>query len=41
MEKAKVKMTNWELYVRDGRYNLSGTADNHQKLVRNVYIDRT
>ena len=41
MEKAKVKMTNWELYVHDGRYNLSGTADNHPKLGRNVYIDRT
>lgn len=27
MKKAKVTMRNWEPYVYDGEYNLSGTAD--------------
>lgn len=41
MEKSIVNMTNWELYVYDGRYNLSGTADNHPSLGKNVYISYT
>ena len=36
MEKAKVTMRNWKPYVYDGEYNLSGTADVHPRLGRNV-----
>ena len=41
MEKATVNMTNWELYVYEERYNLSGTADNHPSLGKNTYVSRT
>lgn len=41
MEKATVNMRNWQLYVYDERYNLSGTADCHPKLGRNVNISHT
>ena len=41
MEKAKVMMRNWEPYVYDGEYNLSGTADVHPRLGRNVYVATT
>ena len=41
MKKAKVTMRNWEPYVYDGKYNLSGTADVHPRLGRNVYVATT
>lgn len=41
MEKATVNMTNWELYVYDERYSISGTADNHPSLGKNTYVSRT
>ena len=41
MEKAIVNMSNWELYVFEGRYNLSGTADYHPSLGKNAYIAQT
>ena len=41
MKKAKVTMRNWEPYVYDGEYNLSGTADVHPRLGRNVYVATT
>ncbi len=41
MEKAKVTMRNWEPYVYDGEYNLSGIADAHPRLGRNVYVATT
>ena len=37
----KVTMRNWEPYVYDGEYNLSGTADVHPRLGRNVYVATT
>lgn len=39
--KAIVNMTNWELYVYDERYNLSGLADNHPSLGKSAYVSRT
>lgn len=41
MEKSIVNMSNWELYVFEGRYNLSGTADYHPSLGKNAYIGQT
>ena len=41
MEKAVVTMRNWELYVYDNRYNLSGVADKHPSLGKDVYISYT
>ena len=41
MEKATVNMINWQLYVYDGVYNLSGQADNHPKLGKNTYVSYT
>ncbi len=41
LEKAIVNMVNWELYVYNERYNLSGTADMHPKLGRGVYVSYT
>lgn len=41
MEKAIVNMSNWELYVYNERYYLSGIADKHPKLGRNTYIAYT
>lgn len=41
MSKATVNMTNWELYVYEERYTLSGTADNHPALGKNTYVSRT
>lgn len=41
MKKSTVNMTNWEVYVYEERYNLSGTADNHPSLGKNVYVSRT
>lgn len=41
MDKAIVNMSNWELYVHDEHYNLSGIAEIHPRLGRNVYVRRT
>ena len=41
MGKAVVTMTNWELYVYEGRYNLSGNADNHPRLGKGTYVAHT
>ncbi len=41
MDKPTVNMTNWELYVYEDRYSLSGTADFHPVLGKNAYISRT
>lgn len=41
MSKATVNMTNWELYVCEEHYILSGTADNHPALGKNTYVSRT
>lgn len=40
-EKAKVTMRNWQVYVYDGQYNLSGTADEHPRLGTNTYVGQT
>lgn len=39
--KAIVNMTNWQLYVYEDHYSLSGTADNHPSLGKNTYVSRT
>ena len=41
MSKATVNMTNWELYVYEEQYSLSGTADNHPSLGKNTYVSKT
>ena len=41
MEKATVKMKNWELSIMRGRCNLSGIADNHPRLGKDAYIGHT
>lgn len=41
MGKATVHMSNWQLYIYDGVYTLSGTADNHPSLGKNAYVSRT
>lgn len=41
MEKAVVNMTNWELYVYNDRYNLSGIADSHPNLGKDAYVRST
>lgn len=41
MEKAIVNMSNWELYVYNEKYCLSGIADKHPKIGRNTYIGHT
>lgn len=41
MSKATVMMRNWELYYYKGVYNLSGTADDHPSLGKNVYVSGT
>ena len=41
MDKATVNMTNWELYVYEDHYSLSGTADIHPALGKNVYVSQT
>ena len=41
MEKQKVNMTDWELYIYDNRYNLSGVAECHPRLGRNAYVAYT
>lgn len=41
MGKAIVNMKNWELYVYDEHYNLSGTADKHPTIGINAYVSRT
>lgn len=41
MEKAVVNMTNWELYVYNDEYNLSGIADSHPNLGKDAYVGRT
>lgn len=35
-EKAKVTMRNWEVYVYDGGYNLSVTADEHPEYLEEL-----
>lgn len=39
--KAIVNMTDWQLYVYDDEYSLSGTADNHPSLGKNTYVAYT
>ena len=41
MSKATVNMTNWELYVYEEQYSLSGIADNHPSLGKNTYVSKT
>lgn len=41
MEKATVNLSNWQIYVYDGRYNLSGQCDYHPVLGKNSYVSRT
>ncbi len=41
MGKPVVEMKNWELFVNNGKYALSGTTDNHPGFGRNAYISRT
>lgn len=41
MNKATVNMTNWQLYVYNDDYSLSGTADRHPSLGKSTYISRT
>ncbi len=41
MGKPFVEMRNWELFVSNEKYILSGTADNYPNFGRNVYISRT
>lgn len=41
MQKPKVNMSNWQLYVHDNEYNLSGTADHHPSLGNNIYVAQT
>ncbi|MDO5155599.1 MAG: hypothetical protein Q4D51_06505 [Eubacteriales bacterium] len=41
MDKIIVNMTNWEIMVRDGKYNLSGTADFHPILGKYAYVAHT
>ena len=41
MEKTIVNMKNWKLRIREGNYNLSGIADNHPQLGKEVYIGYT
>lgn len=41
MEKATVNMKNWKLRIKEGNYNLSGIADNHPRLGKEVYIGYT
>lgn len=41
MGKTIVNMTNWELFVKNNRYNLSGFADKHPTLGENAYVAHT
>lgn len=41
MNKAIVNMTNWELYVYDEYYSLSGIADRHPTIGNNAYVSQT
>lgn len=41
MNKATVIMTNWQLYVYNEDYSLSGTANHHPSLGKNIFISRT
>lgn len=41
MEKQVVNMTNWQLFVHNNEYNLSGTAEHHPSLGNNVYVAQT
>ncbi|MDD6657527.1 MAG: hypothetical protein PUE95_09595 [Lachnospiraceae bacterium] len=41
MNKATVNMTNWQLYVYNDKYSLSGTADHHPYMGKNAYVSRT
>ncbi len=41
MAKATVNMTNWQVYVYEDQYNLSGVADNHPSLGKNTYVAYT
>ena len=38
MDKARVNMTNWQLYVYNEEYTLSGRADRHPELGKDAYI---
>lgn len=41
MSKPEVIMTDWELYIYDNRYQLTGTAINHPRLGRWTYVSYT
>lgn len=41
MKKATVNMSEWELYIYNGEYNLSGIADNHPTIGRNQFVGYT
>lgn len=41
MDKAIVNMFDWELYVYNEHYNLSGIAEKHPRFGRNVYLSHT
>lgn len=41
MEKPIVNMSNWQLYVYNDEYNLSGTADHHPSLGNSIYVAQT
>lgn len=41
MEKPIVNMINWQLYVYNEKYSLSGTAENHPVLGKGAYISHT
>ena len=41
MDKAIVNMYNWELYIYEEVYNLSGIAEDHPRLGKNVYVRYT
>ena len=39
--KAMVTMTEWELYVYEARYTMSGRADYHPRMGKNAWVGRT
>lgn len=41
MEKQIVNLSNWELYIYDGEYNLEGVGDYHPRLGKDAYISYT
>ena len=41
MEKQVVNMSNWELNIYDGEFNLEGVGDYHPRLGKDAYISYT